>query len=194
MRFPFHVPLLLVLFLFAGCSDDDTPTDPTGQTPDYFPFDREIVWTYETNVFKDALGPQPATMQMKIDTASRGGQLFDWIALHVPALDDEWHNILGILDSAGTIYSLGDHPREGVFPMFKHQYADSEIERETITIRGTTYQTVKLTVNGSNNASVTWWFADGIGLVREHSLKGMSIFSDDNPGDEVLTELLSFTR
>jgi hypothetical protein len=48
-------------------------------------------------------------------------------------------------------------------------------------------------LNVEGNQYVTWWFVDGIGMVKEHSLTGVSIFSDDNK-DEVLTELVSFVR
>jgi len=192
-RFAIAFPLLLIAFLFTACSDDDNPTTPPNDSPDFFPFNREIVWTYETNLFKNELGPQPAIMEVKIDTAWSSDQMFDWLAVRVPSYSTEWNHILAVLDSAGTIYSLGDNPREGLYPMFKHQYEENEIERETISIKGTSYETVKITVEGEHDASVTWWFADGIGLVREHSLKGLSIFSDDND-DEVLTELVSYTR
>ena len=48
----------------------------------------------------------------------------------------------------------------------------------------------------SGNVTITWWFADGIGLVREHSSKGGSIFLDDAYGSDVEmnTELISYVK
>ncbi|MBN1446719.1 MAG: hypothetical protein JXA28_02210 [Bacteroidetes bacterium] len=188
--FAFSV-LLLPLFM-SSCSDDEDNPVPPSNTVDYFPFAKGYVWTYETNVFKDWIGPS-VMMDLKIDTATNSRGHFTWMLLRIPDKSPDWTATIGVFDSAGTIYSIGDHPIEGYYPLFKHEYEENEIERETITVKGRTYETVKIAVQVESIGSVTWWFADGVGLVREHSMQGLSLFSDDND-DEVLTELVSYTR
>ena len=50
-----------------GCSDDNPASTPT--TGDYFPFSRNYVWNYRSNIFASK-GMPDTTFQMKIDTAS----------------------------------------------------------------------------------------------------------------------------
>jgi hypothetical protein len=179
-------------FLFLSACSSDDPVTPAKQDPDYFPYTKSAVWTYKTNVFKNQIGPD-VTMQIKFDTASTQNGTFDWMMIRLPDSDPNWARVIGILDSAGVVYSIGDHPREELYPLFKHRYAESEIARETITVQGKIWQTVKVTLEIPSVGTVRWWFADGVGLVREHSMEGVSLFSDSND-DEVLTELVSYTK
>ncbi|MCB2206299.1 hypothetical protein KQI65_16265 [bacterium] len=183
--------LISIAAITSGCDDDD-PVTPDPTEKDYFPFNRGAVWTYHTNVYKGTVGPD-ATVEVKIDTSWSSDQLFDFLMIRMPPQYPDWGRIIGLLDSAGVIYSLGDHPREGEFPLFKHVYDENEITHETITVLGTTYETVKYELSVDGGRKVTWWFADDIGLVREHSMTGISLFSDDND-DEVLTELISYAQ
>jgi hypothetical protein len=184
------LPILAALSL-AACSDDD-PVQPQ-RDPDYFPFVRNAVWTYRTNVFTDLVGPD-AILQVKIDTVATPYGVHDYLKLRLPDFSDQWANALAMLDSAGVIYGIGEIPYEDHFPLFKHRYAESEITRETITVQGKNYQTVKFTLEIENAGSVSWWFADGVGLVREHSLDGLTLFSDNVDDQEVLTELVSYVK
>ena len=132
---------------------------------------------------------------MRIDTATTNNGLYWWLFVR-PEANPSWSHIVALLDSAGVIYSLGDHPREGLFPMFRHDYTAGEATPGRIVVQGTTYQTKRVTVQLDATSSVTWWFADGIGLVKEYSAQGVSIFSDDHHGQtfECVTELTNFEK
>lgn len=188
--FMLALPILAVLS-FAACDDDD-PVRPKPD-PDYFPYVRNAVWSYKTNVFTNEIGPD-VTLQVKIDTVMTPNGVFDFLKVRVPDFSSEWASTFAIMDSAGVVYGIGDHPREPAFQLFKHKYAESEITRETITVQGKSYQTVKFRMDLPGAGTVYWWFADGVGLVREHSLDGISLFSDNMEGEEVLTELVSYVK
>ena len=188
--FMLALPILAALS-FAACDDDD-PVKPQPE-PDYFPFVRNAVWTYKTNVFTNEIGPD-VTLQVKIDTSTTSNGVFDFLKVRLPDFSQDWERVLGLLDSAGTVWGLGDHPRETVYPLFKHKYAESEITRETITVQGKSYQTLKYRLDLPGAGTVYWWFADGVGLVREHSLDGITLFSDNMDDEEVLTELVSYVK
>jgi hypothetical protein len=190
------------LSFLPGCSDDSASAPAV--TSDYFPFHRSYVWTYRTNAFA-VNGIPDITFEMKIDTAThRNGPesgLFWWYFIRVPAVSSKWSHFLVLLDSANTIFTWGDFPSfSSSHPPFsmgwKHQYAASEGTRETITVQGKTYSAVRVDYTGEQNVTISWWFADGIGLIREYSAKGGSIFEDDNWGDDVVvnTELVSYTK
>ena len=195
MRRFVHAFLLALPFVAAlslsACSDDD-PVKPQPQ-PDYFPYVRNAVWTYRTNVFTDLVGPD-AILQVKIDTVATPYGVYDYMKVRLPDFSNQWANALAMRDSAGVIYGIGEIPYEDLYPLFKHKYAESEVTRETITVQGKSYQTVKFTLEIEDAGAVSWWFADGVGLVREHSFDGLTLFSDDVDGEEVLTELVSYAK
>lgn len=190
------VPFLFLILTagFCSCSDDATSTTPpTGA--DYFPFSRAYTWTYSSNVLNDSSGMPLRTIRMRIDTATSRNGLFWWMLVQTDTQSDWWH-VMGLLDSAGVIYGLGDHPREGLLPLFRHVYTASEATSEQIQVQGTTYQTKRVTIQVNPTSSVTWWFADGIGLVKEFSTQGVSLFSDNHQGEafECLTELTGYAK
>ncbi|MBR9974890.1 MAG: hypothetical protein KFF77_04870 [Bacteroidetes bacterium] len=188
---PFVFPLVAMLLLVA-CSEEDSPVNPP-KTVDYYPFAKGHVWTYTTNAFTDTFG-EVVTIQTKIDTATSDQGLHHWMHISIPDKGVNWLPLFSMLDSAGVVYALGDHPGEQRYPMFKHVYADSVITRETITVHGKTWQTIKVTMDVQGAGTITWWLADGVGVIREHSMDGLSLFTDDMDGEEVLTELVSYTK
>lgn len=187
----FVLPVAAFL-LFTACSEKDSPTNPP-RTIDYYPFAQGHVWTYTTNAFTDTFG-EVVTIKTKIDTATTDQGLHHWMHISIPDKGVNWMPLFGMLDSVGVVYALGDHPGEERFPLFKHQYADSEITRETITVHGKTWQTIKLSLEVEGEGTITWWLADGVGVIREHSMDGLSLFNDTMDGQEVLTELVSYTK
>jgi hypothetical protein len=179
------------LFLIPGCSKDE-PTGPK-EAPlisgDYFPTDQSNTWRYSSNALsKD--GKSLVTFYMSIGTYSFRRGDFKAILGRI-ADSTSYASVLGIKDSAGVIYSLGDNPPEGLFPLFKHQYAENEVTRETITVNGITYQTLRRAMSQGKD-TLTLWFADSIGLVKEFSRQGISLFNDDFTGQNVTitTELI----
>ena len=197
------ITVLLSCGLLPGCGDDN-PTDAPG-TGDYFPFSRNYVWTFRTNIFAGR-GVPDTTFEMKIDTATHYNgpkSVFCWwYFIRVPAVSPQWAHFFTLLDSANTIYTWGDYPSTNTPPTppgslgWKHRYASSEGTRETITIQGKTYDAIRVDAVGEQNVKISWWFADGIGLIREYSDRGGSIFTDDYYGDpvEMKTELVSYTK
>ncbi len=193
-RFPTLALLPLVIFSFAvvtACSEDD-PVTPQKPEPNYFPYVRNAVWTYKTNVFKNDIA-EIVTLQVKIDTMLTEYGIYDFLKVGLPEYSTAWAPAIAVKDSAGAVYGLGDSPSDTPYLLFKHKYAESEITRETITVQGKSYQTVKYRFDIPAVGSVYWWFADGVGLVREHSMDGISLFNDNND-DEVLTELVSYVK
>ncbi len=193
IRFRVFIVLTFVataLFALGACSDDD-PVQPKTD-PDYFPFSRAFTWTYQTNAYTE-MGVPEVTVKMKIDTLSSTNGIFHWLCMSFPGQPD-WDPWFAMLDSANVIYSIGDHPREELVPLFKHNYAASEVVSETITVQGKSYKTVKYDYTLEGIGTVSWWFADGIGLVKEYSEDGVSLFADDLMNGTVLTELVSYTK
>ncbi len=194
MRFRFPAVLAVAtaaLLIFAACSKDDGPLQPQPE-PDYFPFNRSFVWTYKTNVLA-GFGIPETTMDMKIDTLTTGNGVFHWVWLRIPGMPD-WANSFAVLDSANVIYAIGDHPPETPYPLFKHKYTASEVMNETITVQGKTYKTLRYDMTVDPDGTVSWWFADGIGLVKEYSEDGITIFASDIIDGVALTELVSYTK
>ncbi len=192
----FRIPLLLTiltasLLAFAACSGDDDPVQPKPE-PDYFPFSRAYTWTYRTNVYAN-MGMPEATVQMNIDTISTKNGVFNWMWLRIPGHFD-WEPMIALLDSANVIYSIGDNPPEETFPLFKHKYAASEVTSETITVQGKAYNTLRYDFNFQGIGTVSWWFADGIGLVKEYSEDGLTIFAADMIEGTALTELTAYSK
>ncbi|MBL0177076.1 MAG: hypothetical protein IPP94_17790 [Ignavibacteria bacterium] len=191
------------LSILPGCSEDSSSAPPA--TVDYFPFSRNYVWNFRTNIFATK-GVADTTFQLKIDTAThRNGPvsgLYWWYFARLSAPSQRWDHFLVLLDSANTIYSWGDFPSTSNPPTppfsfgWKHQYGASEGTRETITVQGKSYSAVRVDFTGEQDVHISWWFADGIGLIREYSAKGGSIFTDDNWGDDVVmsTELVSYSK
>lgn len=178
-------------FLITGCSKDE-PTKPQEDpliAGDYFPTNNTYIWKYSSNALSQD-GKSFVSFDMKFGTYSFRRGNFNAM-LGKLADSTEWLAFLSIKDSAGTIYSLGDNPPEGYFPLFKHQYAENEVTRETITINGTTYQALRRSISQGQD-TLTLWFADSIGLVREFSRQGISLFNDDFTGRNVTitTELV----
>jgi len=184
------VPLALSV---QSCSDDDTSSNasPGG---DYFPFGREYRWTYTTNI-RAAKGTPVMQFQMKIDTAISNDRLFWFLMVQDSAHGAIWGRILGLKDENNIIYSLGDHPPEVEYPLFKHSYLANEGVRETITVQGVTYNTIRIDREG-DGVKISWWFAPNVGLVKEYSEQGGSLFTDDQWGDDIImnTELVAFQK
>ncbi|HEX2867061.1 MAG TPA: hypothetical protein VHO03_08460 [Ignavibacteriales bacterium] len=188
--------LSAVLFFFSGCSKDE-PTKPKEDpliAGDYFPTNNGSIWRYQSNAMSQD-GTSLVLFDMKVGSYSFRRGSFKAL-LGKLADSTQWSAFFGIKDSAGVIYSLGDNPPEGYFPMFKHQYAESEVARETITVSGTTYQTLRRSFSQDQD-TLTLWFADGIGLIKEFSRQGISLFNDDFAGRNVtitteLTDIRNF--
>lgn len=193
----FRIVLALssVLFLISGCSKEE-PTQPKEDpliAGDYFPTDNTIYWRYSSNALSSD-GKSFVEFDMKFGTHTFRRGSFNAM-LGKLADSTEWSAIFGIKDSAGIVYSMGDNPPEGLFPLFKHQYSESEVTRETITVNGRTYQTVRRSFSQGQD-TLTFWFADSIGLVKEFSRQGISLFNDDFTGSSVtiITELIQCSR
>ncbi len=189
--FPFFLfTLTIFVLLFAGCTDKSV--DPA-VSEDYFPVNHDFVYTYKSNVFNDSQDSM-STFQMKIDYYNFKNGKFLAILIKLENMND-WAPLLGIKDSNNVIYSLGDYPPEGLFPLFKHKYDDNEVTGDEVNIGGKTYNAKKLTVT-RDGREASWWFVDGIGLVKEESVNGISIFSDNHVDRNFVTktELISFTK
>lgn len=191
---PFRLLLALSAFIFliTGCSKKDGPTGPKEDaliSGDYFPTDHSIMWRYSSNAISRG-GQSFIEFDMNIGSYTYSGGSFKAM-LGKLADSTTWGPIMAIKDSAGVIYSLGDNPPESPYPLFKHQYNESEVTRETITVNGKAYETLKKVLIFDSD-SLSLWFADSIGLVREFSRQGMSLFSDNNMGKQITvkTELI----
>jgi hypothetical protein len=191
---------VLPAVIFIDCGDSGNNPGSTPPTPDHFPFSRNYVWTFRTNVFA-VNGLPDTTFELKIDTATYGNgmnRLYWWYFIRIPGISPNWQHFWVMLDSANTIYSWGDFPNGSPpFSMgWRHQYSTSEGTRETITVQGHTYNAIRVDYTGEKNVTISWWFADGIGLIREYSAKGGSIFEDDSWGTATVvnTELISYTH
>ncbi|MCU7497375.1 MAG: hypothetical protein HF314_14355 [Ignavibacteria bacterium] len=173
-----------VLFVFSGCSKDE-PTKPKEDpviAGEYFPIDTTTIWCYSSNALSEG-GVNPVAFETKFGTYTYENGRFDALLGRLTGTTD-WHPIISIKDSAGIVFSLGDNPPESPFPLFKHQYTESEVTWEDITINGKKYETLKR-VMVMEHDTLTLWFADQIGLVKEFSRQGMSLFSDANIGRKV---------
>ncbi|MGE5350595.1 MAG: hypothetical protein ACM3P0_00830 [Acidobacteriota bacterium] len=178
------------LFLIPGCSKDEAtqPKEDPLIAGDYFPTERDVVWGYSSNAVNDS-GKSFMEFEMVIDTFSYRRGVFKAMIGRF-GNDPRWGSIVAIKDSAGIIYSLGDNPPGNPYPLFKHQYKESEVTRETITVNGIVYETLRRSITDGPD-TLTLWFSDKFGLVKEFSRQGMSLFSDNNRGKHiaVTTEL-----
>ncbi len=184
------VIMLLVVFILTSCAEDSV--SPKDQE-DYFPINSNFIYTFRTN----AITNHPDSFQtfdMKIDEYNFPKGKFLALLFRNNS-DSNWIPALGIKDSNNTIYSLGDNPSEGLFPMFKHQYDEGEVTDDEVLINGKKYNAKKLDMF-RDNTQLSWWFVDGIGLVKEESPNGVSLFSDDHYKDDYLikSELVAFTQ
>ncbi|MFZ4622324.1 MAG: hypothetical protein ACOYNS_17310 [Bacteroidota bacterium] len=182
-------PAIMIVMLCA-CKKDDSPVSTVPGTvdysQDYFPYSNSYVWTYNTNALSDS-GKNYSSFQMKLDTHQfRKGQFMS-IKLRIDSVS-QWGAMYGIKDSAGTVYILGDNPPEIAFPLFKHSFAPGEGVAETITVNGISYPSVRYPVNLGPGDTLFLWLSKGIGLVKEMSNQGQSIFSDNNSSRKVHIE------
>jgi hypothetical protein len=182
---------IVLCVMLGACSEDESPAQPKAD-PDYFPFSRTMTWTYKTNVLAE-FGYPETSLDMKIDTLTTQNGLHYWIWVRIPALPD-WAPLFAVLDSGNVVYTIGDHPPEEAFPLFRHKYLAGEAVSETISVQGKTYNTLRYELTVDPGGKVTWWFADGIGLVKEYSEDGISIFSGDMISGVALTELVSYKK
>ena len=190
---------LLAVFcalLILSCVNETTTqleSDPQYYANDYFPFTKSYTWTYTTNALSDS-GKLTNSFDMRIDTTSFNNGVF-YALLGRLSGNTEWGSIFAIKDSGGIVYSIGDNPPEQPFPLFKHQYSNSEGERDSIVVLGTKMETVKVDIN-IGNGTLSLWVAKGIGFVKESSSTGISLFTDDNASTNVLiqTTLQSLTK
>ncbi len=190
IKFVFLFISISFLLILSSCSEDVIPPK---QTEDYFPINSNYVYKFESNAFSNNQDSM-VTFDMKIDeyNFTKG----DFLGLQVKLSNmDKFGAILGLKDSGNVIYSLGDSPPEGLFPMFKHKYNDSEVTTENITFEGKTYSAKRIDIT-RDNVTVSWWFVNGIGLVKEESPNGVSLFNDNHYGDNYLikTVLVSFKK
>ncbi|MFA5835042.1 MAG: hypothetical protein WDA22_16310 [Bacteroidota bacterium] len=191
-----YLSFLSVLLLFISCNDDSTTQgngNPSDYTNDYFPFSRSYVWTYSSNALSDS-GKSISTFDTRIDTTSFTRGVF-YALLGRLSGTTQWGWIFAMKDSGGIVYSLGDNPPETPYPLFKHQYSASEGVRDTLVVLGSKMETVRIDIN-TGNGTISLWLAKGIGLVKESSDKGHSIFNDNNSGKNIFiqTTLQSVTK
>ena len=197
----FQFILLLIAvssgILIFGCSkDDDNPvTPPITTSGDYFPVKHGYVWKYTTTIFANRGFPEEA-LELKMDTLTTAAGKHWWMLVRFPDLGTEWTPLLALLDSNNIVYSLGDNGASSPIQICKHAYSASEGIRESITVQGQSYQTIRIDFTDEHNVKLSWWLADGIGLVKEFSSQGASLFLDDYWGSdlEMKTELISLTK
>jgi hypothetical protein len=182
---------IVLCVMLCACSKDEGPAQPVAD-PDYFPFSRSLTWTYKTNVLAE-FGYPETSLDVKIDTLTTQNGVHHWIWVRIPAFPD-WAPLFAVLDSGNVVYSIGDHPPEEAFPLFRHRYQAGEAVSETITVQGVTYSTLRYELTIEPEGKVTWWFADGIGLVKEYSEDGITIFTADVINGIALTELVSVRK
>ncbi len=185
--------LLIISMYTAGCSKDEVnnPVEEKMIPGEYFPVSNNYQWTYTTNAI--TLG-QNTQFSMKIDTfAFNNGSYL--AVLGRLENTDTWGSIFAIKDSGNIIYNIGDNPPETPNFLCKHQYNENEVTRETVVIGSNTFQALKYNLL-FNNDTLSLWFANGIGLIREYSNKGYSLFTDDNAGHDVKikTELVGLLK
>ena len=193
-NFAFLVSFFLISSLFtAGCSKDEVnnPVEEKTIPGEFFPVSNNYQWTYTTNAITPG---QNIQFDMKIDTFtnSHGSYL---TLLGRLENTDSWGIIFAIKDSGNFIYHIGDNPPETPNLLCKHQYNENEVTRETVVIGSNTYQALKYNLLFDND-TLSLWFADGIGLIREYSNKGYSLFNDSNAGQniKIKTELVGYEK
>ncbi len=187
---PLIVLLTGMLFFLSYCSENKIVQPDNNQ--DYFPLNSNILWKYSSNaISKDE--NNFLTFEMKIDSSQfRTGKFLALMGKR--SIDTVWGRIFAIKDSGNTVYDIGDNPPETPFPLFKHKYDENEAVTEAITILGKQYNAKKVVISFSDSVKLKLWFVDGMGLVKEESQKGASIFSDEHFRQDfnVKTELIDF--
>ncbi len=182
--------LVLSITLIACREDDPAPLQSNTELDpanDYFPIVASYQWTFNSNALSDS-GKVYSNFDMKIDTATFRNGVF--LALKIrPAGNPLWDGIIGLKDSGNVVYTLTDNPPVSTpLPLFKHTYAATEGTKEPVTISGTKYDAIKITVDLGNAKTYSLWFAKGVGLIKDSSNAGASIFSDNNFNDSIMVK------
>lgn len=180
---------LTLALLLLSCKEESitqTNSNTSDFSNDYFPFTRSYTWTYSTNALSDS-GKSVSSFEMRIDTTRFRNGVF-WALMGRLSGTTQWGGIFAVKDSGGIVYSIGDNPPEAPFPLFKHQYLSNEGVPETISVSGTTYESVKVNFDFQKGRTLSLWLVKGIGLVKESSNQGVSLFTDDNAGKNVLIQ------
>ncbi len=172
--------IIFSIFLFHSCSKENI-TEPENET-DFFPISSKIVRTYSSNIFSDDEN-NFMDFEMKIDSAEFPNGKFLAFMGKFPE-DTVWNRMLGLKDSGNVVYLLGDNPPEVEIPIFKHKYDDNEIIKDKIDVLGKQYDAIKIILTPENNIELKLWLVDGIGLVKEESEQGASIFFDEHWGKD----------
>ena len=177
--------LLICIACVCGCKDDDDATAPAPQPEpegDFFPIDTTSIWTYRTNALGN--GIVYSSIEISIDHHDfPRGRFLALLARNQGTT--QWGPICALKDSGGIVYSLGDQPPETPVPLFKHRYATNEIQKQILTFEGRQYEANKLTMLVAGRQT-TIWLGKGIGIMKEESSNGMSLWSDDNAGRDIL--------
>ncbi len=178
--------LTCIMFIF-GCKKDSTtePVTALDLANDFFPISRSYIWTYSTNALSDS-GRTFRTIEVKVDTFTFSRGNFLAMLGRFPGTT-QWGAIFAIKDSGGIVYAIGDHPPETPYPLFKHAYSSTEGTREIILFNGVNYEAVKISLS-SNGRVLSLWFAKGVGLLKEESNHGLSLWSDDNASKNVFIQ------
>lgn len=177
---------LAVLFLlsvfFSACSKDPAPAGPDNAGAefinDYFPMSTSYRWAYISNAFS-VKGETYSLVEMKIDTAKFHGSIRAALKIR-PSGTTEWKAIYGLLDTGNFVYILQDIPPAAMYPLFKHSYDSSNGVKESVTLAGISYEAVKITLPLVDETLYFMWFAKGIGLIKDSSGTGFSMFSSAN--------------
>lgn len=198
MRAPVVTLLMIFLFIMLGCEKDSNPAfDPYVAPPlseDYFPVTTNYLWTYSTNALSDS-GKVRDSIDIKIGAYAFPEGTFQTLLGRFVGTT-AWGPVLSLLDSGNTVYTLGDHPPETPYPLFKHVYANDEVQPDSVEVLGARLPAVKLTKEFNPGRPTSFWFVKGIGLVKQSSQFGQSIFTDDNSSKNVLIEttLIGFEK
>ncbi len=192
-----HIRTILVLSLFfSTCKENSTTVDTGNNTAnDYFPIAPAYQWTYNSNTYSDS-GKTYNNFDVKIDTATFRNGVFLALKIRL-AGNPQWYGIMGLKDSGNIVYSLTDNPPVAdPFPLFRHTYSANEGIRESVTVMGVTYDAVRMTIVIRDNKTYSMWFAKGVGLIKDSSNAGISLFSDNNGNYNVVikSSLVNFQK
>jgi len=183
MRPFIFVTLAAFSLLFVTCKEDSISSGsdyvPIDLANDYFPVVPSYQWTFNGNCFSDS-GKTYSNFDYKVDTATFRNGVFKAVKVRLPG-GSQWYPIFGIKDSGNIIYSLTDNPPvSNPLPAFKHTYDANEGVRETISLSGVSYDAVKIIIDFGSGKTYSMWFAKGMGLIKDSSSSGFSLFSDNN--------------
>jgi hypothetical protein len=178
---PFLTILAISLF-FTTCKENSTSAGPDNAGAefinDYFPVSSSYRWSYISNAFS-VKGETYSLVDMKIDTAKFHGSIRPSLKIR-PAGTTEWKAIYGLLDSGNFIYILQDIPPAAMYPLFQHSYDSSYGARESVALSGMRYDAVKITIPLVDETLYYMWFVKGVGLIKDSSGTGFSLFSSAN--------------